>query len=310
MSTEMTHDQYMSDASEIATLEHLLRGIPDERAIERIGLQSRLKRIRKRLDGVPIPPQPKQLYISFDGPPLVGSYRIDADFAADAITIFTKTIRIATAGLTGEIKDSGRVPKSPLSQTIITGVDSNSFGFQMEFPLPEPDPYGFSYPEEAYKLLLELLTVTKNGDDDALSIATTHLHTRAVNQVAELLDFMRKRGTHFAMHYRATVVRFDTDTEIEEAIKRLAPSNTQIQTNDVVGTMIQVIPQTRSFHLHTNDGDSIHGRIGSEIREPYQIADQHTNQQVRAQIRTARIRRGAPSHSLVRVSQELNPPVV
>ena len=68
--------------------------------------------------------------------------------------------------------------------------------------------------------------------------------------------------------------------------------------------MIEVIPETRLFQLNATDADPIQGKIGLEIRDPHQIGEQHTNRQVRAQIRTARIGRGAPSHSLVRVSEE------
>ena len=306
MSTDMTYDEYMSDSSEIGTLEHLLQGIPDERAVERIGLQSRLNRIRRRLEGVPVPPRPKKLSVSFDGRPVFGSYGVDANFGAEAVAIFSNTIRITTAGLTGELKATGQVPRSALSQPIITGVAFGSFGFEMEIPMPQDDPDGFSYPEEAINLVQELLRVTKEGADDDLSITTVALHPRAVNKVVELLDFMRKKEAHFATDYQGNEVRFNTDTEIENAVKRLAPSNTQIQTYEVVGTMIGVIPQTRLFQLNTNNADPIHGRIGPEIRNPYQIGEQHTNRQVRAQIRTVRIGRGAPRHTLVDVSEMPN----
>ena len=305
MTTNITYGQYISDASEISALEHLLRGI---RAIERIGLQSRLDPIRKRLDGVPVPPRPKQLYVSFNGQPVVGSYGINANFAANAINIFTDTFRTTTASLTGELTDRGRVSESPLSQLLITDTDTatatGSFGFVMEMPLPEDDPYGFSYPEEAFNLLQELLRVTKDGDDDALSATMVTLHPRAVHKVTAFLNFLRKQKAQFATDYRGNEVRFETDTVIADAAKRLAHSNTQIQTYDDVGTVISVIPHTRFFRLHTNDGNTIQGQIGPEIREPHQIAEQYANQRVKAQIRTARISQGTPSHSLVRVSEE------
>ena len=307
MTTNITYSEYMSDASEIGTLEHLLRGIPDSRALERFGLQSRLDRIRKRLDGVAVPPQPKQLYISFNGQPVVGSYGINANFAANAINLFTDTFRTTTASLTGELTDRGPVYKSPQTQLLITNTANGSFGFVMEIPLPEDDPYGFSYAEEAFNLMQELLRVTKDGDDDALSAAIVTLHPRAVHEVAAFLNFLRKQKAQFATNYRGKEIRFDTDTEIADAATRLASSNTQIQTNDVVGTVISIIPNTRFFRLHTNDGNTIQGQIGPEIREPYEIAEHYANKQVEAQIRTARISQGNPSHSLVRVSDEPHP---
>ena len=307
MATNITYAEYMYDASQIGTLEHLLQGIPDSRAIERIGLQSRLDRIRKRLDGVPVPPRPKQLYVSFNGQPVVGSYGINANFAGNAINIFTDTFRATTASLTGELTDRGQISRRPLSQLLITGAANGSFGFLMEIPLPEADPYGFSYPEEAFNLLQELLRATKDGDDEALSAAMVTLHPRAVHTVAAFLNFLRKQKAQFATNYRGNEVRFDTDAEIADAATRLANSNTQIQTDDVIGTVISVIPHTRSFRLHTDDGNTIQGQIGPEIREPYQIAQQYANQRVIAQIRTAQISQGPPSHSLVSVSEEPNP---
>ena len=67
--------------------------------------------------------------------------------------------------------------------------------------------------------------------------------------------------------------------------------------------MIGVIPATRQFELALFDGPSIQGRVAPDIRDPYQTAREFTNRQVSATIRTIRIGRGAPRHTLVDVFQ-------
>ena len=67
--------------------------------------------------------------------------------------------------------------------------------------------------------------------------------------------------------------------------------------------MIGVIPATRQFELALFDGPSIQGRVAPDIRDPYQTAREFTNRQVSAIIRTIRIRRGAPRHTLVDLFQ-------
>ena len=298
MTTNMTYDEYMSYASEIGALERLLERTPEHRRIMRIGFQGRLDLVRQKIDGVPVPPRPKELAATFGGEPIIDSYGIDANFAADAVTFFSNTIRLTTAGLTGELLDTGQIPRSAMSQPIITGVALGSFGFVMELPQPLQ---GISYPEQAVSHVQELLRLAKEGEDDDLSLAAAEIHPRAVIKVTDLLDFMRRKQAYFSTRYQDNEVRFDSSAEIEDAARRLAPSNVGRETREIVGTLIGVVPDTRTFQLDTNDGESIHGRIGPEIRDAYLIGEQYTNQQVRAQIRTVRIGRGAPRHTLLSV---------
>lgn len=302
MSTEMTYGEYNSYASEISTLEHLLRNIPDERAIERIGLQSRLNRIREKLDGIPAPPPPKTLWVSFSGPHVEDYHGIDANFGAEAITMFSDIVRITHAGLTGELKATGQVPRSRLSQPIITDVGSGSFGFEMEIPTTQDEPDGFNHAEEAIKRVQQLLRLAREGEDDDLFTMAATVHPRAVNKVVGLLDFLRKKETLFEMDYQGDTVQFDTAEEIKNAAERLNPSNIENRTELFIGTMIGIIPTTRDFQFNPTGQEPIRGRIGLEIQNPYETGQQYTNRRVLAAIRTVRIGRGIPKHTLISVS--------
>ena len=81
-----------------------------------------------------------------------------------------------------------------------------SFGFEMELPTPD-DPHGPSHPEEAVNEIQELLRSANEGNDDLANIAAS-MHPRAVNKVAELLEFMRKKGARFAVEYQGNWASF------------------------------------------------------------------------------------------------------
>lgn len=229
MTSNMTYEEYMSYASEIGTLERLLERTPEHRTIQRIGFQSRLVRIRQKIEGVPVPPRPKRLAAAFGGEPVIDGYGIDSNFGAEAVTIFSDTIRLIVAASTGELKATGEIPRTTLSQPIITDVALGSFGFVME--LPPTASHEIRYPEQAVNQVQQLLRLAKEGGDDDLSLAAADLHPRAVIKVMELLDFVRKKRAHFAVSYQDNEVRFDSTTQVEAAARRLAPSNIERQTH-------------------------------------------------------------------------------
>ena len=298
----MTYIEYMSYAAEINTLKRLLDGLPEERASERYGFEYRLERAQKRIEGVPVPPRPKKLSVSLTGQPLQADQGINANFVAESVTAFSDTVRLSTSSLSGQLKGTGQIPRSALGQPIITGVILGSFGFEMEMPTPLNDPDSFSYPEEAINIIQNLLRSVSEGSDDDLSNVVAQLHPRAVNKVAELLDLMRKREAQFTVEYQGNTVRFETSADIENAAKRLNPTNVQGDTREVTGTMLGIVPATRAFQLDPADGPSIHGHVGREIRNPRATAQQYTQRQVRATIRTVWVGRGAPRHTLLAVS--------
>ena len=301
MTTQMNYNEYMWYRSEIYTLERILSRLPEDRVILRIGYEDRLQRARQRLEGVDPPPRPKKMEVSFTGEPVRSYYGIDANFAAESITIISDAVRLATAGATGELKPTGQIPRNTMGQPIITGVTLGSFGFELELPIPEDDPHGFSYPEQAVQRIQTLLTSASEASDEELSNAATAIHPRAVNKTGGLLDLMRKRGAQLAIQYQDNKVELSTSDDIEHVANRLNPANIEDRTTHVTGTMIGVIPTTRQFELAPFGGPPIQGRVAHDIQDPYQTAREFTNRQVSATIRTIRIGRRAPRHTLVEV---------
>ena len=257
----------------------------------------------KKLEGVIPPPRPKKMGVSFTGEPVQSYYGIDANFAAESIAFTSDAVRLATAGATGELKPTGQIPRNTMGQPIITGVTLGSFGFEMELPIPEGDPHGFSYPEQAVHRIQTLLTSANEASDEQLSNAAMAIHPRAMNKMAGLLDLMQKRDAQLAIQYQDNKVELTSSEDIKRVAERLNPANVEDRTTQVTGTMIGVVPATRQFELAPFDGPSIQGRVAPDIRDPYQTARDFTNRQVSATIRTIRIGRRAPRHTLVHVFQ-------
>ena len=301
MTPQMTYDEYMWHRSEIYTLERLLSRLAEDRVVLRIGYEERLQRARQKLEGVVPPPRPKKMGVFFTGEPVQSYYGIDANFAAESIAIISDAVRLATAGATGELKPTGQIPRNTMGQPIITGVTLGSFGFEMELPIPEGDPHGFSYPEQAVHRIQTLLTSANEASDEQLSNAAMAIHPRAVNKMAGLLDLMRKRGAQLAMEYQSNKVELASSEDIARVARRLNPANVDDQTREVSGTMIGVIPATRQFELLPRDEPPIQGRVAPAIQDLYEMARDVTNRRVRATIRTISIGRGAPRHTLLDV---------
>ena len=249
MTTQMTYNEYMWYRSEIHTLERLLERLAEDRVVLRIGYENRLRRARQRLEGVTPPPRPKKMEVTFTGGPVQSYYGIDANFAAESIAIISDAIRLDTAGATGELKPTGQIPRNTMGQPIITGVTLGSFGFELELPIPEGDPHGFSYPEQAVHRIQRLLTSANEDSDEQLSNAAMDLHPRVLNKVAGLLDLMRKRHAQLAIQYQDNKVELSTSDDIERVVERLNPANVEDRTDQVTGTMIGVLPTTRQFEL-------------------------------------------------------------
>ncbi len=129
------------------------------------------------------------------------------------------------------------------------------------------------------------------------------MHPRAVNKVVEFLKLMKDRRAQFTMQYEGDAVSFQTEEDVENAHRRLVEVNEDTRTDDVTGRMIGVIPTTRQFQINPDDADPIRGTIGPEIRDPYDTAARFTNRRVRARVRTTRVGRGAPRHTLLALSQ-------
>ena len=304
----MRYEEYAGYASEITQLEALLDGMPEERFIERMGLEHRLSVAKERIAGVPVPEVPQKVYVTFGGEPVHEASGIDIQFGAHAMGLFSDALAMTAAGFAGELKSTGGVPGRGKGQPLITGVTTGSFGFELELPAVEGEDEAIqgidSYVPEAVRTVQELLTLSSEGTDTDLSGVADGMHPRAVKKVGEFLDLMKRKKARFAMDFEGREFRIQTNRQLETTAVRLAALSVREETRSVPGTLIGVIPASRRFQLNRlEDGVVIEGELGHEIGDAYELAREYTNRLVAAEIRSARVGRKRPKHTLLGVSE-------
>ena len=137
----MNYKEYSFTASEITQLEYMLGIMPENREVERIGLEHRLKKARQRLEGIPIPPRPKSVHVNFQGEPVVDMVGMDANFAGKATAAFAESTAITTAGAAGQLRDTGAIPHRGLGRQLISGVTRGILRFRDRAAAPNGGRY-------------------------------------------------------------------------------------------------------------------------------------------------------------------------
>lgn len=302
----MNYKEYSFTASEITQLEYILSIMPEDREVERIGLEHRLEKAKLRLEGVPVPKPPRPIRLSFGGQPVIDGLGIDTNFGGKAATIFADLLALTVAGSTGQLEDTGAIPRRELSHQLISGVTRGSFGFEIELPTSTvaEDPSGepSNVAEEAVEMIQNLLTVALLGEDEDLAELTGEMHPRSVRKVAEFIDLMRNNGAGVEIGFQGKEVALRNSAEVEKAGRRLAERNIQEKTDTVIGTLIGTVPTRRFFEFRAWDSDKpIEGRIGRDIPDPYRVGARFTNQMVRARIRSIQVGQGQPKYTLLEV---------
>ena len=309
----MKYEDYTYHASEITQLERLLEKMPEEMTVERLGIEHALSRARGRIEGVPIPPVPQKVHVTFRGKPVYEESGIDANFGARAMKLFVDAVAMAAAGSAGILESSGAVPGRKEGQPVLTGTASGSFSFELELPSLRQEVAGRegpdSYVRDAVQRIQDLLILSTEGSDDDLSEVVDDMHPRAVRKVGEFLDLVRFNEARFGLDFMNRKFRITADNQLDDTIKRLADRNLHEETGEMSGIMIGILPATKRFQLNrVTDGAEIAGRIASEIRDTYELARQYTGREVTARIRSVRVGQGNPRHTLLRVSELTDAP--
>ena len=301
----MTNDEYRYVASNITKLEEILRIMPEDRQVERMGVEYMIAKARSELEGVPIPPRPVAVNVAFSGEP-VSRQGIDAAFAGKTTTAFAELTAITIAASTGPLEDTGGIPHRGLGQQLISGVTAGSFGFQIQLPPSVPAESGGPRPtstaESAIETIQDLLEGALTAGDNDLAELTARIHPRAVKKMAEFLSIVKNNRAQTSVALNGRVVGLKNTSEVERATSRLAPANIEESTIEVIGTLIGVIPLRRRFQFaNTATDDTLEGRVGMEIPDLYELAAQYTNRRVAASMRRIRVGQGQPKYILLNV---------
>src|SRR6056297_1856156 len=126
--------------AEIKQVKSILKGIPEENAIDRFSIEQKLEELSSNLGLLSDDQEePEKLALTFRGDPVVGSRAISADFAGKAAATFHDAFSAILAGINSRLRYSGPIPDKAQFPLMITGTALGSFGFEMEVPQDTPN---------------------------------------------------------------------------------------------------------------------------------------------------------------------------
>ena len=305
----MKYEEYMSVVSEIAQLEDLLLGLPEDMVIERMGLESRLERIRARIEGVRRPSAPKKAYVTFRGKPVRDNSGIAAGFGAEALSAFSDAVMMAAAGASGELGERGPVPDRGINQPFVTGFATGSFGFELEIPDAEHGKqarlFAGNSAEKAIGNIQDLLHLSSSGSDDELSVLTDEIHPRSVRKIVSFLELMHRNDAWCAIHFGGNKFQFRDAGQVKRSANRLGKNNVHESEESIRGWLQGILPQRLMFELRRLDGDLvISGKIGREAGDSASLRRLPLDKPVVARVTKVRVGRGEPRYTLRSVEYE------
>ena len=305
----MKYKEYMSVVSEIAQLEGLLAGLPEDMVIERMGLESRLEKVRARIEGVRRPSAPKRAYITFRGKPVMDNSGIAAGFGAKALSAFSDAVMTAAAGTLGELGERGRVPDREINQPFVTGFATGSFGFELEIPDAEPGKQGWlsagNPAEKAIGSIQDLLHLSSTGSDDELSALADEIHPRSVRKVVSFLELMHRNDAWCAIHFGGNKFQFRDAGQVKRSASRLGRNNVHESEESIHGELQGILPQKLMFELRRlHDDVVISGKIGREAGDSASLRRLPLDKPMVARVTKVRVGRGEPRYTLRAVEYE------
>ncbi len=300
----MNYQEHRMLSSEINQLESLLSKISENRVLERMGLEARLKSARHKINNIDLDTLRKKAVVTFRGQPVVGSHGIVADFAAKAAGSFTEAISAVAAGLSGDLSYMGPIPNRNQNHLLITGTAVGSFGFEFEVPKAEENSLfpGTSDAEVALEKMQSLFQMAMDGNDDALTELVDEIHPRAVKKAVDFLDVLKSNSAWFAMEFREHTFRFSDVNQVQMSIDKLSDDNIREETEQYNGKFQGILPSSRTFEFKAGD-EIIKGKIGPMIGDPNILNQEYLDQAANITLHVTQVGQGKPRYTLLSLDQ-------
>ncbi len=300
----MNRDEYIFVSSEIKELESLLAKIPKEKAINRIGLEARLKATKEAIAGFNPDESPRKARLTFRGRPVFGSHGMSADFAAKSAGYFTDAFSAVVAGITENLRYMGPIPDKEKNQLLITGTAIGSFGFEFELPKIQTEQQQElislpNRPEDAMEKLERLFRVAAEGSDDDIAELVEEIHPRAVKKAAEFLGYVSEQEAWCGLEFKESSFRFSGIEQVRNSAARLESKNIKETDDSFTGEFQGVLPKGRTFEFKLRDQNGIlRGKVGSEIEDADVLNRDFLHKLVTVKLHVIQVGQGRPRHTL------------
>ncbi len=307
----MNHSEHLFLASEVAEIQAILAEIPEDRVLDRMSFEKRLKNAKEALAKISPREIPKKARLTFRGNPVLGSYGISAEFASKASTYFTDAFAAIVAGIGDNLRYMGRIPEKQKNQLFITGTAIGSFGFEYELPSPltgggpaqhEMEFGGPPNAEVAMDKLGELFRLAAEGSDDDLSELVDEIHPRAVTKVADFLKYVTEEGAYCGLEFQESFFRFAGSDQVRCALERLNDDNIHETTQILSGYFEGVLPTGRRFEFKAVDQEGIvRGKLGPDVKDPHVINREYLGKLGKVTLSVVQVGQGRPRYTLAKL---------
>lgn len=291
--------------AEAGELNLMLTATPEQFALNRMSLKSRLNEINGLLSMYPQGARrPARSKITFRGKPVVGSHGIFADFGAEAVSKFTDAVSMWAASLSAPLQQTGPIPNRDQNRILITNVALGSFGFELEEDLTQGEVQTgeSSAVENALESIHELLESTI-GTDDQLSEIVSEVDGRVVAKMREYLEIVAKAEAVCAFEYRDRVFSYKDVDQVRRSADRLRDDNVHTEIKTFRGTFEGAIPNRRAFEFKLADSnDVIYGKVDSAVENVDKINDIR-HKQLEIQLRAKWVGAGKPRFTLMEIPE-------
>jgi hypothetical protein len=287
-------------ASEIAQIEALLRRIPEEDVLGRLGLSSRrnelaaeLASLREGIDTL------ASTALYFGGKPVIGSAAIKVDFAAAMLSEFRDlVVKIWATGGSDEMGSRGPIQNQGEVELHITGLLHGSMGFLIEEVDPRGQPLFASATRVAADRAAALLVEVADEREEQYQESIADLQPRVFQSVLSLFGTLhRAEATVRLVNSRQDVVL--DRSAVDRAYGRLEETKVDEDVIVVEGQLIGIIPYGGRFEFQPRDGALIRGKVAPTMSESFlqRLQDEQAiGKRFRATIRHRSVKRfGVPS---------------
>lgn len=292
--------------SERGTLKRLISNSPASDVIGRTSLGYRLRQVEEELEAYKgYSPRLVNARLTFRGKPVVGSRGMNANFAAETVDAFARSVARVGAGWRAPLPATGPIPDSAEFQLLITGMATGSLGFQLEDAAQQPALEGQDTPVElAIRKVKEILEASLKTDDK-LSEAIADTDRRALQSIRAFLKRMADNDAVCALEFQGDEFRFRDVAQVRRSENRLSDDN--IREDDVVlgGYFEGFLPKSRraEFFLAETGADFlrevvetiISGRVLPGVDETVNI-NGILHQDVTVNARVRRVGEGRPRY--------------
>jgi len=296
----MNIQEYRQLLAEKASLERLLKQLPESSVIERMGLEARKKEVEETLASQPTPTrEPVRARLTFRGKPIVGSHGMFAEFGAKVVNAFADAVAAIGASQTTALGTRGAIPNREDYQLLITGTALGSFGFELE----EAAKDGLLFPDlslvesaiEQAKRIME----ASLGTDDELTDAISEADPRALDALRSFLKTMADEEAVCNLEFKDEVFRFADVEQVRRSESRLSQDNIHEENKELVGQFQGVLPHRRTFEFQIADtGEIITGKVGPDIENASDI-NRILGKSLKINVHTKKAGTGRPRYVLL-----------